>query len=139
MKQLFISVLLISIVKIGFGQFWKSAADIVPNEEYDNVHVQKMHTSEEVSSFVIWVKNEVKPHLHGNHVEHVYLIEGYGTMLLGDELKEVRAGDIIAIPPNVVHAVKTLSKIPLKVISIQSPEFFNKDRNFVELENWPPK
>ena len=139
MKQLFLTALLLVIVKLGVGQFWQNAADIVPNEKYDNIHVQKVHTSEQVSSFVIWVKNEVKPHLHGNHVEHVYVIEGYGTMLLGDKIKQVKAGDIIAIPPNVIHAVKTLSKTPLKVISIQAPEFFNKDRNYVESENWPPK
>jgi mannose-6-phosphate isomerase-like protein (cupin superfamily) len=43
----------------------------------------------------------------------------------------IQKGDVIFIPQKSIHAVKTLSKKPLKVISIQTP-LFDGDRVWVE-------
>ena len=49
-------------------------------------------------------------------------------MTLGSITKEIKAGDIIFIPANTFHEVKVTSEKPLKVISIQAPEFDGTDR-----------
>lgn len=99
-----------------------------PEQEYENVFIQKLFTDSLASTFIIWVKKEVPLHKHEWHTEQVYVISGKGAMTVGKELKPITAGDIIFIPKNTPHAVKVTSAEPLKVISIQAPEFDGSDR-----------
>ncbi len=109
----------------------------------DNVYNKPLFTDSLASSFVIVIKKEVKPHKHVSHSEHVIVLAGTGQMTLrhpdsdgvkGDKEKvfEIKKGDVILIPKNTIHSVKTTSKEPLKVLSIQSPYFDGKDRIFVD-------
>ena len=52
----------------------------------------------------------------------------------GDKEKvfEIKKGDVVFIPKNTAHAVKSTGKQPLKVLSVQSPNFDGKDRIFIE-------
>lgn len=84
------------------------------------------------SSFCIVIKNEVKAHKHQYHSEHVLILEGEGVMKLDGRSFTVKKGDLVFIPKNVVHSVKTSGRIPLKVLSIQAPLFNGSDRVFVE-------
>ena len=74
------------------------------------------------------IKNEVKAHKHVYHSEHISVLEGTGIMKLGKKSFELKPGVVIFIPKGTVHWVKTTSKIPLKVLSVQSPYFDGKDR-----------
>ena len=93
---------------------------------------QLFQDSVDCSSFLILIEKEVKKHKHLSHNEHVYVLEGRGKMFLGDESFSIRKGDLIFIPKNTFHSVKTTSKKPLKVISIQAPFFDGTDRVFAE-------
>ena len=84
------------------------------------------------SSFCIVIKKEVKAHKHQYHSEHVYVLEGEGTMKLGGKTFVIRRGDFLFIPKNTVHSVVNTGKIPLKVLSIQAPLFDGKDRVMVD-------
>ncbi len=105
---------------------------LVPEKEYDNIYVHKLDTDKNKSSVVIWIKKEVKAHKHEYHSETLYVLAGTGTMHVGDDSYSIKEGDYINVPENTVHSVLVTSEIPLKVISIQSPEFLGKDRVFVE-------
>jgi mannose-6-phosphate isomerase-like protein (cupin superfamily) len=83
------------------------------------------------SSFKICINDQVKPHYHQHHTEHVYVISGKGEMQLGDSLITINTGQFVFIPANTIHSVKKTSKEPLEVISIQSPGFDGTDRVFV--------
>ena len=98
--------------------------------EYENIHVQKLSSDSLASTFVIWIKKKVKLHKHIYHTENVIIQQGSGKFQLNDSIYSVSTGDIITIPKNSWHGVVTTSKIPMKVISIQSPEFLGKDRIF---------
>ncbi|MBX7107100.1 MAG: cupin domain-containing protein [Chitinophagales bacterium] len=106
---------------------------LLPGGAYDNIYLQPLQSDSNVSGFVIWIKQEVKPHLHATHSENVFILEGAGKMLLGGKTIEVKAGDLIYIPPQTVHALRVTSATPMKVLSIQAPEFDGKDRLFVDL------
>lgn len=106
-------------------QFDASLAPCGPGPAND---VRPLHSDSLASSFIICVHREVKPHYHALHTEHVVVLEGEGEMLLADSAFIVRAGDAIAIPRGVVHAVRTLSQGPLRVVSVQSPRFDGTDR-----------
>lgn len=85
-----------------------------------------------VNSFCIVIKTEVKAHKHQEHSEHVIVLDGEGMMKLGDKKFEIKKGDVIFIPKNTVHSVKSTGKVPLKVISVQAPLFNGSDRIFIE-------
>lgn len=99
-----------------------------PSKDYDNVLSEKLYGDSLVSSFVIWIKKEVKPHRHLKHSEHVYVLEGTGTMRLGEKQFAIKAGDVVFIPKNMVHSLVVSSTVPVKVISVQAPEFDGTDR-----------
>ena len=110
----------------------QSLTEIQPNKEYENILVEKLTTDEHASCYVIWIKKEVKAHKHEHHTENLYIIEGTGEMLLGDKTITIKAGDFITIPQGTVHSLKVTSETPIKVISVQAPEFLGTDRIFVE-------
>lgn len=122
-----------------FSQSVIDSDTVQTKANYDNVHLKKLHSSSEASSFLIWVKKEVPPHYHENHTEHVYVIEGNGIMLLNDEIFRIKPGDIIVLPPGTIHAVEQTGETPLKVVSVQSPEFIGEDRVTAESPVWPVK
>jgi len=101
-------------------------------EQYDNIHVVPLNSNKDASDYVIFIKEKVKAHYHAEHTELVYILEGTATMWLGDEVKKVTTGDYIRIPPMVIHSVEVTSEMPLKVLSIQTPEFKGKDRHLVD-------
>lgn len=103
-------------------------SDIMPPEDLENIHVVKLASDSYSTDFVIFVKNIVPLHKHVEHSETIYVLEGKGLFQLGDQSLEIVAGDYIRVPKGTPHAVKVLSSIPLKIISVQAPEFFGKDR-----------
>ncbi|WP_448548379.1 cupin domain-containing protein [Thalassotalea fusca] len=106
--------------------------DTQANEQYDNIRVVPLNSNKDASDYVIFIKEKVKAHYHAEHTELVYILEGTAKMRLGEEVLMVTAGDYIRIPPKTIHDVSVTSKTPLKVLSIQTPEFKGQDRHFVE-------
>lgn len=129
--QLFFLVFFFFVFSNVFAQRC-SITDLQPKEPFENVYSEKIAEDSLSSSFLIWIKKEVKLHKHLEHSEHVYVLDGEGNMQLGNEKLNIKAGDIIFIPQNTPHKVVTISKNPLKVISVQSPKFDGKDRILLE-------
>ena len=102
------------------------------NSKTENVYNKAAFNDSLASSFCIVIKKEVKAHRHVFHSEHVIVMEGEGIMQLGDQTFTIKKGDLIFIPKNIIHSVKTTGKNQLKVISIQSPMFDGKDRIFTK-------
>jgi quercetin dioxygenase-like cupin family protein len=73
----------------------------------------------------------VKPHIHRVHEEVVVILEGSGTMTLGDSAYALTPGSTFLVPRGVVHAVE--SGAPLRAMSIFVPPFDGQDRVFVPL------
>lgn len=132
MKSCLVSALILLLPIFGFCQNHRSIQSIEPEVTYDNLHVLALNSDSLSSSFLIWVKKSVKKHLHQYHTEHVYIIDGFGLMLLGTDTLQIKEGDYIVIEPNTPHAVWVKSAQPLKALSIQSPFFDGSDRLFVD-------
>ena len=113
------------------GQEYINSFDkIEPDNDYDNIYVKKLSSEFNATTFAIWIKKSVRLHKHIEHIENVYITEGNGDFQLGDTIYNVKTGDLIVIPKNTWHGVIVNSQKPMKVISIQSPEFHGKDRIF---------
>lgn len=130
MKKLF--SLLLFIVPFFANAQLQSLDTIKAPLNYDGIYSRMVASDSLSSSFVIFIKKEVKKHKHATHTENVYILDGEGEMLLGDKTFKVKKGDIIFIPMNTVHSLKVTSSIPVKVLSVQSPHFDGKDRIFVD-------
>ena len=107
-----------------------SIDEIHPNKEFENIHIKKISSDSSSSTFAIWIKQKVKLHKHIYHTENVLIDKGYGEFQINDSIYKVSAGDWIVIPKNTWHGLIVNSKKTMKVISVQSPEFFGKDRIF---------
>jgi len=132
MKNLSLLLFSFFLMNTVLAQDIPNLSEMQPPAEYDNIHVEKLSSDERASCFVIWVKEKVAAHRHETHSESVYVLEGTGTMTLGDRSFTFKKGDYIYIPINTVHAVEVTSENAVQVLSIQAPEFLGKDRVFQE-------
>jgi len=109
-----------------------SATKLEPDSSnFENIYVKKYAETEHQSTFIIWIKKEVKPHYHANHTEFVQVISGKGIMNLNGETFKIKKSSSMLITKGSVHSVITTSRKPLKVISVQAP-IFDGDRIWVE-------
>lgn len=107
-----------------------SIYEIIPEIEFKNIHLKKISSDSSSSTFAIWIKQKVNIHKHVNHTENVLIDKGFGEFQINDSIYKVSSGDWIVIPKNTWHGVIVNSKSTMKVISVQSPEYFGKDRIF---------
>ncbi|MGQ0827732.1 MAG: cupin domain-containing protein [Bacteroidota bacterium] len=114
------------------AQSYQSLDTVKAPAIYENVYSRAIDSDSLVSSFVIFIKKEVKKHKHVSHSEHVYVLEGEGEMLLGEKSFKIKKGDVLFIPKNTIHALKVTSVSPMKVVSVQAPFFDGKDRIFID-------
>ena len=127
MQRHLLYILLFCFIQTANAQFI-DLDTIVVIDDYENVGSQKLYSDSLVTTFEIWVKKEVPLHKHEFHTEQVIVLEGEGNMRLGDEWKIIKPGDLIIIPVGTLHQVIVTSSIPLKVLSVQAPEFDGSDR-----------
>ena len=132
MRSIF-AIVFIFISSLVFSQENIFVSDTVGSKTIsDNLYNRAAFGDSLASSFCILIKKEVKLHKHLNHSEHVMVLEGEGMMRLGEKKFKIKKGDLVFIPKNTIHSVKTTSTYPLKVYSIQSPAFDGKDRIMIE-------
>ena len=103
----------------------------VDKDSFENIKVIPLHSDEQVSVFIVFVKKEVALHKHVHHTEMVSILDGKGIMTLGDETFKIKKGDFFVIPKGIPHSVRTTGRKPLKAISTQAPKFEGKDRIFL--------
>lgn len=114
-----------------YAQKIESILTLQPDSAYDNIKIRLLASNKQSTSFILWIKKDVRAHLHEQHTENIYVLEGEGEMRIGNENRKIKPGDFLNIPPGVPHALKVTSATPVKVLSIQSPEFLGNDRVFV--------
>ncbi len=72
------------------------------------------------------VLNEIKPFaqpaLHSHRHEQItYILQGECEFTLGDETVRMGKGDVILVPPNVLHAMRPLGEETILNLDIFSP------------------
>ncbi len=115
------------------AQLINTSESIPDSASYSNIYVKPIHTDSLQSTFMIWVKKEVKPHFHKYHTEYIQVISGTGIMTLDDSTFVIKQGDAVIIPMGAIHSVITTSEKSLKVISVQAPKF-DGDRVWINLD-----
>jgi mannose-6-phosphate isomerase-like protein (cupin superfamily) len=73
-------------------------------------------------------------HYHRQTEEIYYILEGVGTIRLGDESAHVQAGDAIAIPPLRVHKITNSGQTDLVFLCSCAPAYEHEDTVLVDAE-----
>lgn len=69
----------------------------------------------------------VTPHRHRQIEEIYYILSGRGLMTVGEETREVGAGDAVYIPRGHRHTLENTGDEPIKLILACGPAFFYED------------
>ncbi|MCA9122018.1 MAG: cupin domain-containing protein [Planctomycetaceae bacterium] len=72
------------------------------------------------------------PHYHPLTEEIYYVLEGTGSMRIGEEVREVGPGDAIAIPPGATHQIRNTGGITLKFLCCCAPGYEHEDTVLVD-------
>jgi quercetin dioxygenase-like cupin family protein len=78
---------------------------VSPREMFD---ITRGGHLELVSEFEVEAGGFVDPHDHPTH-EFYYVTSGRGLMTIGEEEREIRQGDLVHIPPMMVHSLRPAS------------------------------
>lgn len=74
-----------------------------------------------------------QPHYHKKSEEFYYVIEGEGSMTLGDVERPVAVGDAVLIPPGEIHTIANTSPAtPLRILCCCSPPYSHEDTVLIE-------
>jgi mannose-6-phosphate isomerase-like protein (cupin superfamily) len=128
--KIFILFIFLTISNFSFSQEVTNLKDTQPDKEFENILIKKLDTDSNSTAFVIWIKKGVKSHKHETHSEIISVIEGEGVMKINKKSFDIKSGDYFRIPKNTFHSLTVKSEKPMKVLSVQSPEFLGKDRVF---------
>src|SRR3954447_18713608 len=63
----------------------------------------------------------VPKHMHVNANEMQYILEGTGTIWLGDKEVQLKPGDLVIIPKGTAHGGTKTEGAPFKAIAIKTP------------------
>jgi mannose-6-phosphate isomerase-like protein (cupin superfamily) len=69
----------------------------------------------------------VTPHHHREIEEIYYILSGRGVMRVGDERREVAAGDAVYVPRENIHTLENTGAEPIKLLLVCGPAFFYGD------------
>jgi mannose-6-phosphate isomerase-like protein (cupin superfamily) len=130
MKRLLFLALIFFAFSTLKSQDYQALDTIKAPVNLENIYNRPLYSDSLTSSVVIFIKKEVKEHKHADHAEHVIVLEGEAIMKVDGKSFKIKKGSMVFIPKNTWHYAKTTSKEPLKVISIQAPNFDGKDRIF---------
>ena len=71
-------------------------------------------------------------HFHREAEELYFFTAGRGRMRLGEEERDVAAGDCVVIPPGAVHRLRNTGKDPLVLLCCCAPAYSHDDTELLE-------
>jgi mannose-6-phosphate isomerase-like protein (cupin superfamily) len=75
----------------------------------------------------------VSPHHHNDLEEIYYVLSGRGLMTVGDETREVSAGDAVYVPRGLRHSLCNTGSESITLILVCGPAFYYEDQIFEKL------
>ena len=98
---------------------------LADNEDFKVVEIGRDSSS---SHHIVALRGREPIHRHDTHDLLVVTLEGYGSMLLGDEERAIGPRSIVYVPRGMVHAMRNLSGEVLYGYAVFTPPFDGTDR-----------
>ncbi len=81
-------------------------------EDRGSYSVSVLHKfTDRIFAQLVHVKGSVKRHFHRKQTEIFVVVEGNGTLEIGDSTYNVKCGDVFLCPPETIHSVKGNLKV----------------------------
>jgi mannose-6-phosphate isomerase-like protein (cupin superfamily) len=74
----------------------------------------------------------VTPHHHNRLEEIYYIISGHGQMTVGEEMRDVGAGDAVYVPRGQTHSLENTGADPIRLLVVCGPAFYYEDEIIAE-------
>jgi len=82
--------------------------------------------------------NKVYPaHSHPNGEEVIYILSGYGRVMVNGEVASVKAGSSVLFPQGEIHMLQNLSDVEMKVACFFSPPASLENYKFFDNIDFP--
>lgn len=65
---------------------------------------------------------EVDPHVHDDHVDSFYVVDGEVSFTRGEDTVTARPGDFFAAPPGTRHGFRSAGGRPARVLNVHAPD-----------------
>ncbi len=88
--------------------------------------------NQSVAEATVPVGSQTAAHLHRSSEEAYLVSAGRGLLRVGDEERQVEAGDCAVIPPGEVHQLRNTGDSDLVVVCVCSPPYSHEDTVLVE-------
>jgi quercetin dioxygenase-like cupin family protein len=98
----------------------------------ENIKAVPLFRNARSSSLLVQVRDREPLHRHIDSDITVFMLRGAGDMRLGKETRPVKAGDVIHIERDVIHAYINRGTAPAAALVVYSPAPGPKDRVLVE-------
>ena len=100
-------------------------ATLAPDEDFRATEIAR---DEATSHHVVSIRRAEVPHRHDRHDLLVVILEGHGSMWLGDEERAVGVGSILYVPRGTPHRFANHAAAPAVAYAVYFPAFDAADR-----------
>ena len=100
-------------------------AELAPGQDFN---ATLLGSDPHQSHHLVAIRSAETPHRHDEHDLLIIVIEGHGSMLIGQESQPVGAGSIVYIPRRTRHAFSNESPTPATAYAVYTPPFDGEDR-----------
>jgi len=89
--------------------------------------IKELYSSTDLSLSIATITGKSTPHIHKKMEEIYFVLQGKGEIFIGDESEIIKKGDLVAIPKNKFHYVRTKKGETIEVIVATHPGFDKDD------------
>ena len=94
---------------------WLNREDMI-NVGNENIYAKIIGYTPEVTTAIVWIRNDAPQEVHDHEIEKFLVIEGSCNITVGEEINKLNPGDYFAIPLHKNHVVNVTSMMPCKII-----------------------
>ncbi len=96
------------------------------SKEVKEIEVVKLHESEGMSQFLVFIRTAEQPHYHAEHDLTFVVLKGGGELYLDGKREKLMEGDSAFIPRGKVHFYTNTSIVSV-LLATFSPSYDGKD------------
>ena len=105
-----------------------ASAALAGGEEFKIVEIGRDASS---SHHIVSLRDREPVHRHETHDLLVFVLQGYGHMLIGDEERAIGERSVVYVPRGAAHAMRNGSAAPIVGYAVFTPAFDGQDRVLV--------
>lgn len=84
-------------------------------------------TSQSLAEATLIPGQKTARHFHPQSQEIYFILSGHGCMTIGEETREVRSGDAIAIAEGEAHCIENIGDSELRLLCCCAPAYSHED------------